>query len=139
MPSERKEEREAESLKEDIRRGRQHTMPFDKYRKPLKILTVKDMSEADGKINELVERIDGGYYCKVCEYSSGSSSHVKEHVQRHIEGLSYNCKFCEKNFDLKYKLRSHIRLQHKEEKNHRPESLEEENLLEENLKDVSGC
>ena len=61
-----------------------------------KTVSVSDMSEAEEKIELLIEKIDKLHHCKSCDYSSGTRSHVKEHVERHIEGLSYSCQFCSK-------------------------------------------
>merc|ERR1712150_80007 len=59
--------------------------------------SLNDMSEVDAKIEQLMERREGIHHCRVCEYS-GKKSHVKEHVELHIKGLSYACQFCDKTF-----------------------------------------
>ena len=72
-----------------------------------KVTTVRDMSEVDAKIAELMERREGRFYCQACDYSSGNRGHTREHVERHIEGLSYSCQFCDKTFRLRHSLRNH--------------------------------
>ena len=54
--------------------------------------------EIDMKINELYQRIDGAWNCIACEYSSKFKHHMKMHVEIHLDGLSYFCKKCSKEF-----------------------------------------
>jgi len=78
-----------------------------------KIVTVRDMSEVDAKIEQLYERRDGRYHCLSCQYSSLNRAHLKEHVEKHIEGLLYPCQFCDKSFRSKNSFRGHIRIKHR--------------------------
>ena len=73
-----------------------------------KLVSVNDMSEVEDKVDQLIEKIYGKYYCKSCEYSSQRRSNVREHVEIHIEGLSYSCQFCDKTFRSKGGLRHHL-------------------------------
>ena len=43
------------------------------------------------KIQQMIEKWDGMFYCQACEYTIMKRYHMKEHVERHIEGLSYQC------------------------------------------------
>ena len=63
-----------------------------------KPFVVQSRGEVEAQIQELMEKRDRHYYCLVCDYFSDHSGHVKEHVERHIEGLSYACQFCCKTF-----------------------------------------
>ena len=65
------------------------------------------LSEADDKLNEFIDRRDGINYCKVCDYKSNRIFNIKEHVEIHIEGLSYSCQFCDKTFRSKNAHRHH--------------------------------
>ena len=63
-----------------------------------KVVSITDMAEVDEKIQELMEKTEGRYCCKVCDYASKNTGHIREHVELHIDGLSYPCQFCEKTF-----------------------------------------
>ena len=78
-----------------------------------KVVSLTDMTELDEKIQQLMEKIDGISHCKACDYSSRNRTHVKEHVERHIEGLSYPCQFCDKTFRSRNTLRVHYHSYHK--------------------------
>ena len=72
-----------------------------------KTVTINDMSEADDKIQQLTEKRDGRHFCTVCDYSSLNRTHLKEHVELHIEGLYYPCQLCQKVSQTKSCLRAH--------------------------------
>ena len=78
-----------------------------------KVVSLTDMTELDEKIQQLMEKIDGIFHCKACNYSSRNKTHVKEHVERHIEGLSFSCQFCDKTFRSRNTLRVHYHSYHK--------------------------
>ena len=68
------------------------------------------------KFKELVSTVRneyGMYCCLVCGYSAKQKHHVKEHCECHMEGLSYTCPICEKDFRLSSTLRRHIIKNHK--------------------------
>ena len=71
------------------------------------------MSEADDRVLELIERGDGMNYCKVCDFKSNRISNLKEHVETHIEGLSYSCQWCDKTFRSKTAHRIHYSRYHR--------------------------
>ena len=72
-----------------------------------KVVSVTDMAEVDEKTEQLMEKIDGIFHCKACGYCSLQSIHMKEHIESHIDGLSYPCKFCDKTFRSRKSLRGH--------------------------------
>ena len=48
-------------------------------------------------IESLIEkRIDGIYCCTNCGYTSKNRGHMREHVEKHIDGLEYPCNACNK-------------------------------------------
>ena len=63
--------------------------------------------EIEEKIKELHQRIDGVWTCMVCEYTSEKSTNVRKHVEKHIDGLSYSCNQCNKEFRCINTLNSH--------------------------------
>ena len=78
------------------------------------LATVNGMATSvEDKIQELIERSEGMNYCKVCDYKSDRLFNTKEHVEIHIEGLSYSCQLCDKTFRSRHALRTHSSRNHK--------------------------
>ena len=77
-----------------------------------KMVSVSGMSVVDGKVEEMYEKRDGRHHCLACDYSSDRMSNIKEHMEIHIEGLSY-CKLCDKSFRSKPSLRTHLNNLHR--------------------------
>ena len=52
------------------------------------------------KVKELYKKIDGVNTCMVCDYTdrTHNTSNIRRHVEKHIDGLSYSCNLCNKNF-----------------------------------------
>ena len=66
--------------------------------------------ETRAKIDSMVERrSDGLFACTKCEYISKISGHMKEHVEKHIQGLEYPCKSCNKVLTSSIGFRKHKR------------------------------
>ena len=60
-------------------------------------------------IEAMIEKHVDGFVCTECDYKSNRISNVKEHVEKHIEGLEYNCNSCSKVFKISQNLRDHKR------------------------------
>ena len=68
-----------------------------------------NVEELDEKIRENLTKIPGkGYECILCQKLCKDFSHAKEHVETHMEGLSFPCQFCEKTFRSRHALRRHF-------------------------------
>ena len=67
------------------------------------------------KVQDLVEERSGRHYCLACHYSSTDREHLEEHLDYHVQGLSYSCKHCGKTFRLRNTLRKHTNTQHRSE------------------------
>ena len=61
------------------------------------------------KIESMIEKRVDGNYCTNCGYTSKYISHLKEHIEKHIEGLEYPCNACNKIMRSANSLRGHIR------------------------------
>ena len=48
------------------------------------------------KIESMIEKRADGNYCTHCGYTSKHTGHMREHVEKHIEGLEYPCNSCNK-------------------------------------------
>ena len=97
-----KEEEDMEELSEELQSSN-----LEKAVENSLSLKVESFSkeEVEQKIVENIERLEsGGYSCRVCgKTSSGKSARtiLRQHVETHLEGLSYPCQHCEKT--LRYK------------------------------------
>ena len=60
----------------------------------------------------LMEFRDPVWSCTLCNYTSKSRSHMKEHVEKHIMGMKCYCQVCGKTFKRSSALRGHIRNKH---------------------------
>ena len=67
-------------------------MPYGQ--KPRTVSLIEPASMA--KIESMIEKRVDGKYCTNCGYTSKNSGHMKEHVEKHIEGLEYYCNICDK-------------------------------------------
>ena len=76
-------------------------------------VTSLSSEESEKKITELCKKIDGDWSCKACDYTSPKIANVKRHAERHIDGLSYNCNLCNKEFRLSNSLNVHKYSVHK--------------------------
>ena len=59
------------------------------------------------KIESMIEKRVDGNYCKDCGYTSNRTSNMKEHVEKHIEGLEYPCDSCNKIMRSSLSFRQH--------------------------------
>ena len=48
------------------------------------------------KIESMIEKQVDGYYCTNCGYTTKKKDHMREHIEKHIEGLEYPCNSCNK-------------------------------------------
>ena len=70
--------------------------------------------ETKAKIDSMIQPggVDGLLRCTECEYKSKISGHMREHVEKHIQGLEYPCKSCEKVLTSSVGFRKHIKKYH---------------------------
>jgi len=71
-------------------------------------------SGLDLQIMQMIEKSDGVWNCKVCGKAEANISHIKEHAETHIEGMSHGCHICNKSFSTRPSLRGHIQNIHSE-------------------------
>ena len=65
------------------------------------------------KRKELYQKVDGALECLACDYATKDRSNIKKHIDKHIEGLSYTCRVCSKEFPTKTAQLSHMKKDHK--------------------------
>ena len=69
--------------------------------------------ETKEKMKELYRRVDGVLMCTACEYKTKDNSNIKRHAETHLEGLSYSCNLCDKDFRFRDSLNKHKYTAHK--------------------------
>ena len=73
-----------------------------------------DFTEVDQKLYENMEKnSDGTYSCKVCNKSLPKKTHMKFHVETHMEGLTFPCNICGREFRLRESLKTHRNRNHR--------------------------
>ena len=69
-----------------------------------------NIGELDARIMEYVEKtVDGKWMCNICKRKMKSRGHAKEHVETHIDGLSFPCQQCSFVAKSRHSFRDHIR------------------------------
>ena len=59
----------------------------------------ENLSEVLQQIDEnIIRNADHTWGCKVCNRSFKKKDHLKQHIETHLEGVSYDCPMCEKTF-----------------------------------------
>ena len=73
------------------------------------------ISEIDEKIKQnIVKNLDGTYSCHICGKNSGrKTTHIRNHIETHLEGLCFNCPMCEKTFRSRNALAKHKTAEHR--------------------------
>ena len=79
--------------------------------KDRKIVSVDD--DIVETINSSFDTIEGGFKCNRCGKISTKKSNMKQHVELHIEGLSFKCQYCPKTFRSSNVLNNHRNTFHK--------------------------
>ena len=64
--------------------------------------------ELDLQIEQIVERNEGLWNCKVCGKTSKKKTHIKQHAETHIAGRVNNCHICNKPSSTRASLNFHI-------------------------------
>ena len=74
---------------------------------------ISSLEELDQKVEESYSKDSNGLYaCHYCEKSLKKRCNIKEHVETHLEGLSFPCKFCDAILRSRVSLRMHNKRQH---------------------------
>jgi len=76
-------------------------------------IKVTNQEEADAKTNNLTEIVEDGFKCLHCGFLTKWKPSIKIHIGLHFDGLSFECKYCDKVFPNKRSLYSHTHIQHK--------------------------
>ena len=67
-----------------------------------------DVSEVDNAVNENMEKIATGMWkCKLCEKTAIKTYTMKNHIETHLDGLSFPCQQCGKTFRSRHSYKNH--------------------------------
>ena len=73
--------------------------------------------EMDLQLESLFQkRMDGGFQCFSCSYTSTKKSNIKKHVETYMETAGHQCSYCYKQCRTKNSLDAHISVYHREER-----------------------
>ena len=62
-------------------------------------ISSEDTSEIESTVNQHMEKVDAGMWkCKLCGKTATKSQNLKNHIETHLEGLSFPCQLCGKTF-----------------------------------------
>ena len=96
---------------ENKRRVTNDPLEEKKYiRSITRVHNVASMSpqDIDIKMRELYQKNDGVWSCLACDYSTRTNTgNMRKHIETHLEGLSYTCSSCNKEFRSSNSLYSH--------------------------------
>jgi len=71
------------------------------------------VSEVENTVNQHIEKCNEGFKCKLCGKTAVLSRNLKNHIETHLEGLSFPCNLCGKTFRSRNSLYSHKSQTHK--------------------------
>ena len=76
-------------------------------------ISAENIDQIEEKISEFLEKMDSGNFrCTICGKESNRSRNVKNHIETHMEGLSFPCERCGRSFRSRIGLYNHS-LSHK--------------------------
>ena len=64
-------------------------------------------------VNEMITKSGDLWLCKKCGKTAKQSSSIRLHAETHIEGLSFNCCYCDKTFRSRNSMTCHVYTKHK--------------------------
>ena len=67
------------------------------------------VEELDFYIKEQIINTNEGKQCGFCFYRTKRSDHLRDHIETHLEGLSFSCNICDKSYSSRENLRHHKR------------------------------
>ena len=79
-----------------------------------KILESGTNNELGLQINEMIEKNEGVWRCKICGKATNKNSNIREHAERHMKGIFSACQNCSKTFTNRPSLKKHISRFHSE-------------------------
>ena len=75
-------------------------------------LALDKNQEINHKIEQIVERNEGLWKCKVCGKAASRRQQIQRHAETHIEGVSHVCHICSKTCSTRQYLYQHVSKTH---------------------------
>ena len=66
----------------------------------------------DMQIEQMIEKKDGLWQCKVCGKTAKLKGNLKNHSETHVEGFSHSCHVCNKSASTRISLKVHMSKYH---------------------------
>jgi len=67
------------------------------------------IDELDERINNMMEKQNNSWFCKICGKSDKNNGNIKNHIEvNHIAGIEYPCKICGKTCRSRKALHMHV-------------------------------
>ena len=113
-----------DSKAEDVIRNEETILAKPQKSRPQSVISLnqKDQNEIDSILEENLEVLEDGHVrCRICgKDSTGNLKtpkrvlklNMKSHIERHVEGLSYSCQPCGKEFRCKNSYMKHMSQKH---------------------------
>ena len=99
--------------KEDAHRAKSTSLAKKKRktRKARKVSLNVSNNDAKAAVDEVIEKTEIGWRCKPCGRitTSQSNSNIRMNAEVHIDGLSFECSFCDNTFRSREMLHNHKR------------------------------
>ena len=90
-------------------KGENHELSFESSN-----IDIQSLRDYDEKIEESYTKISTGFYtCSYCDKSFRQRCHMREHVEIHLEGVSFPCTSCGALLRSRNSLRIHKRTKHR--------------------------
>ena len=91
--------------------------PYSKKGLENKMVVIKSGELSDQELNEKLDELStldtsGMYICNFCSKRT-TKSHIREHVEIHVDGLQFPCNLCEKSYRSRNALRNHNNRDHR--------------------------
>ena len=77
------------------------------------VVTLAETAGLAQKMEEFIERSEGGWSCTVCGKQAKRRNNLMRHSETHMDGLSYPCNECGKDFRCSANLKNHKYRSHK--------------------------
>ena len=73
----------------------------------------QSIEELDSYIEKQIMKTEEGFTCNICNKTGRLRSNIKEHIEIHIDGLTFDCNICGKIMGTRNALRMHKKKIHK--------------------------
>ena len=100
-----------EGIKQKELRIRTPTKSFEKQVVP--IVASSNVNGVEEQINQYMEKLGPeNFACKMCGKTATKTTNIRNHIETHLEGISYPCPICFKGFRSKNSFNNHKSVYH---------------------------